>query len=176
MTDNYVTSIDIDSKGSKWISTHGGGIYKYDDINWINFNPDNSFLKIRNVISIKIDANDNKYIGSGGDGLFIYNEEGIVISVDEKTETTTNSYELSQNYPNPFNPITSIKYQIPEDGMVTLKIYDILGKEVKTLVNEQKSAGRYEVRFDAADLATGVYLYKLNVNNFASVKKMLLVK
>ena len=86
------------------------------------------------------------------------------------------SYELSQNYPNPFNPSTTIKYQIPEDGMVTLQIYDILGKEVKTLVNENKAAGRYEVNFDASDLATGVYLYRIKVNDFVSVKKMLLVK
>ncbi|MCG6914330.1 T9SS type A sorting domain-containing protein, partial [bacterium BMS3Abin03] len=86
------------------------------------------------------------------------------------------SYDLAQNYPNPFNPSTTIKYQLPEDGMVTLKIYDILGREIKTLVNEQKSIGRYEVKFDASDLATGVYIYRLKVNDFVSVKKMVLVK
>ena len=86
------------------------------------------------------------------------------------------SYDLAQNYPNPFNPSTTIKYQIPEDGMVTLKIYDILGREIKTLVNEQKSIGRYEVKFDASDLTTGVYIYRLKVNDFVSVKKMILVK
>jgi len=86
------------------------------------------------------------------------------------------SYDLAQNYPNPFNPSTTIKYQIPEDGMVTLKIYDILGKEVKTLINEQKATGRYEVKFDASDLASGIYLYRLSVNDFISVKKMLLLR
>ena len=89
---------------------------------------------------------------------------------------TVTEYLLDQNYPNPFNPSTTIKYQIPEDGLVTLKIYDILGKEVKTLVNEQKATGRYEARFNASDLATGVYVYRLSVNDFVSVKKMLLIK
>ncbi len=94
-----------------------------------------------------------------------------------------NSYDLAQNYPNPFNPATIIKYQIPKDGMVTLKIYDILGKEVKTLVNEQKPTGRYEVKFDASDLASGVYIYRIQVNPatssgqvFVSTKKMMLLK
>ena len=89
---------------------------------------------------------------------------------------TVTEYLLDQNYLNPFNPSTTIKYRIPEDGIVTLKIYDILGKEVKTLINEQKATGRYEVKFDASELATGVYLYRIKVNDFVSVKKMLLVK
>jgi hypothetical protein len=85
-------------------------------------------------------------------------------------------YELSQNYPNPFNPSTTIKYQIPKDGLVTLKVYDILGAEVATLVNEEKIAGKYETNFDASRLASGVYLYRLKVNDFVSVKKMMLLK
>jgi hypothetical protein len=85
-------------------------------------------------------------------------------------------YALLQNYPNPFNPITTINYQIPENGLVILRIYDILGNEVRTLVNENKVAGRYEVNFDASSLASGVYLYTLKVNDYADVKKMILMK
>jgi hypothetical protein len=85
-------------------------------------------------------------------------------------------YALEQNYPNPFNPITTIRYQLPQDGMVTLKVYDILGSEVATLVNEQKTSGRYEVNFDASRLASGVYIYKLTSGSYVSSKKMLLVK
>jgi hypothetical protein len=96
--------------------------------------------------------------------------------VSYKGSLAIESYELAQNYPNPFNPSTIINYQIPENGMVTLKIYDILGKEVKTLVNEQKTAGRYEVNFNASDLASGVYIYKLQVNDFVSSRKMLMIK
>ncbi len=86
------------------------------------------------------------------------------------------TYEISQNYPNPFNPSTTINYQIPQTGFVTLKIYDILGKEVTTLVNEQKNQGRYSINFDASRLASGVYIYQLRVNVYVSSKKMLLLK
>ncbi|HSW55392.1 MAG TPA: T9SS type A sorting domain-containing protein, partial [Ignavibacteriaceae bacterium] len=86
------------------------------------------------------------------------------------------AYSLEQNYPNPFNPSTTIRYQIPKEGMVTLKVYDILGAEVVTLVNEEKAAGKYVVNFDANRLASGVYLYKLQADEFVSVKKMVLVK
>jgi hypothetical protein len=83
---------------------------------------------------------------------------------------------LAQNYPNPFNPSTTIRYQLPQDGMVTLKVYDILGSEVATLVNEQKAAGRFEVNFDASRFASGVYIYKITSGGYVSSKKMLLVK
>lgn len=72
--------------------------------------------------------------------------------------------------------ITNLKYQIPQNGFVTLKVYDILGKEVATLVNVEKTSGRYEVNFNASSLASGVYLYRLNVNDYVNVKKMLLLK
>ena len=85
-------------------------------------------------------------------------------------------YNLYQNFPNPFNPSTKIKYDIPVNGLVTLKVYDVLGSEVATLVNEEKTVGRYEVNFDAAALASGVYIYRLSVNDFVNVKKMVLLK
>jgi hypothetical protein len=86
------------------------------------------------------------------------------------------TYDLAQNFPNPFNPSTTIRYQIPQDGIVTLKIYDILGAEVKTLVNEQKLAGKYEVNFNASSLASGVYIYKIQAGSFINSKKMILLK
>ncbi|MGD8779385.1 MAG: T9SS type A sorting domain-containing protein [Ignavibacteria bacterium] len=86
------------------------------------------------------------------------------------------SYSLEQNYPNPFNPSTIISYQIPQEGVVSLKIYDILGREVTTLVNEYKSIGKYEVEFNAGSLASGVYIYKLTAGNYVSSKKMILMK
>lgn len=98
------------------------------------------------------------------------------VNVSFKGETIPVTYELSQNYPNPFNPTTTIRYQLPKDGMVTLKVYDILGAEVVTLVNEEKVAGKYEVNFNASNLASGVYIYRLNVNDYVSVKKMVLLK
>lgn len=95
--------------------------------------------------------------------------------------TLVTSYALGQNYPNPFNPSTIIEYQLPVDGRVTLKVYDVLGREVRTLVDDSKAAGRYETRFDASSLASGIYFYRVNITdnngkNFVSTKKMLLVK
>ncbi len=85
-------------------------------------------------------------------------------------------YTLEQNYPNPFNPSTKIKYSIPEDGLVKLKIYNLLGQEVFTLVNTVQKTGRYEIVFDASRLASGVYYYRLETQKYTSVKKMILIK
>jgi hypothetical protein len=90
--------------------------------------------------------------------------------------TKVKSYDLSQNYPNPFNPVTTIKYQIPKSGVVTLKVYDILGKEVANLVNEYKDEGKYNINFDASKLASGVYIYQIKANDYISSKKMMLLK
>jgi hypothetical protein len=111
-----------------------------------------------------------------------------IIQTDGATWSSTNTvgvenedqiptqYSLSQNYPNPFNPSTKIKYQMPKSGLTTLKIYDILGKEVATLVNENKMAGYYEINFDASQLASGIYIYQLKANDFVFSKKMILLK
>ena len=103
-------------------------------------------------------------------------KEHIQLLDKDTVKTNTVTYILYQNYPNPFNPSTTLKYQIPQNGFVTLKVYDILGKEVATLVNEVKTQGRYEVNFNASNLASGVYLYRLNVNDYVDVKKMILLK
>jgi len=83
---------------------------------------------------------------------------------------------LLQNHPNPLNPTTTINYQLKENGLVTLKLYNVLGEEIKTLVNEEKTKGRYIYNFDGSDLATGVYIYHLRVNDFISSKKLMLLK
>jgi hypothetical protein len=85
-------------------------------------------------------------------------------------------YELTQNYPNPFNPTTTISYRIPQHEFVTLKIYDLLGKEVAVLVNEVKNAGQYNVQWNASALPSGTYFYKIQAGNFTEVKRMLLIK
>ena len=87
-----------------------------------------------------------------------------------------NSYLLNQNYPNPFNPTTKISYSLPEANFVTLKVYDMLGREVSTLVNEMKPAGTFEAEFDASRLSSGTYVYKLNAGGYQTVKKMTLTK
>ncbi len=93
---------------------------------------------------------------------------------DEKTLPL--EFELSQNYPNPFNPATTIRYQLPAGGMVTLKIYDLHGAEITELINKQQAPGYYEVNFDAPGLASGNYFYVLKINNLIKTKRMLLLK
>lgn len=101
--------------------------------------------------------------------------EGIVLENSDKGGAVT-SYSLDQNYPNPFNPATTISYSIPEESLVSLKIYDVMGSEVAELVNGRKLAGKYNVDFDASTLASGTYFYKLTAGSFVSVKKMVLLK
>jgi hypothetical protein len=104
------------------------------------------------------------------DGTFAYSDE-VEIDIEQPSV-----FYLGQNYPNPFNPSTNIKYSIPADGNVTLKVYDILGKEVSTLVNEFQQAGTFDVVFDGNNLASGVYYYQLTSGDLTSTKKLMLTK
>ncbi len=91
-------------------------------------------------------------------------------------DNVPSKFALEQNYPNPFNPATTIKYSIPKAQFVTLKVYDVLGKEITTLINKEQAAGSYEVEFNGSNLASGIYLFKLQTNNFVETKKMVLAK
>lgn len=97
-------------------------------------------------------------------------------SVKEIENTVPTSFTLDQNYPNPFNPTTNIKFEIPKSSFVTLKVYDMLGQEVATLVNEQLNAGSFVADFSAANLASGSYIYRLTTNSFVQTRKMVLMK
>ncbi len=97
-------------------------------------------------------------------------------AVKKDNNNIPNKFNLSQNYPNPFNPSTVINYSIPKSQMVSLKIYNILGQEVATLVNQEQVAGNYKVTFDASRLSSGVYFYSIKTGNFSAVKKMMLLK
>lgn len=95
---------------------------------------------------------------------------------DDNELISPDQYGLEQNYPNPFNPSTTIKYWVPEEGFVTLKVYDILGNEVASLVNERRAAGTYSTTFEASKLASGIYIYTLRAGTFTESKKMILAK
>lgn len=90
--------------------------------------------------------------------------------------TGPTEFKLEQNYPNPFNPTTTIQYQLPQDSKVILKVYDILGSEVAALVNEEQEAGYKEVKFDAINFASGIYVYRLQAGDYISTKKMMLLR
>jgi hypothetical protein len=99
-----------------------------------------------------------------------------LITASQEENNTITEFILYQNYPNPFNPTTKIKYEIPKLSYVALKVYDILGNDVATIVNEQKPAGIYEVELNASGLPSGVYFYKLRANSVVKVKKMILIR
>ena len=101
---------------------------------------------------------------------------GIISGTNAVGTIIPDTYTLTQNYPNPFNPVTKINFDIPKQGLVSLRIYDVLGREVRTLVNEFKAPGSYSVDFNGADLSSGVYFYRLESNGFTDIKKMLLIK
>ena len=103
--------------------------------------------------------------------------DNIPVSVEENQHRTDpDAYELKQNYPNPFNPVTTIAYQLPESSMVRLSVYNITGQLIKTLVNEYKNAGNYRVTWNAADVESGLYLFRIQAGKFIDVKKCLVVK
>jgi len=109
--------------------------------------------------------------------FMISNPDGIMMTKQFIfSYTGPKEFKLEQNFPNPFNPTTTIQYQLPQDAKVTLKVYDILGSEVATLINEEQDAGYKEVPFKGNNIASGMYVYRLQAGDFISTKKMMLVK
>ena len=100
----------------------------------------------------------------------------IITDVKDKESLIPEVYRLNQNYPNPFNPSTKIKFSIPELSYVTIKIFDILGNEIETLINNEKPSGSYELTWNAGNLPSGIYFYQLKAGEFVETKKMILLK
>jgi len=113
-------------------------------------------------------------VSSLGSGVYHTKIGNSITSV--KDNALAKDFNLSQNYPNPFNPSTKINYSVPVKGNVKLTVYDLLGRKVTELVNEIKPAGKYSVNFDAGELASGTYIYRLKAGNFSISRKMILVK
>ncbi len=129
------------------------------------------------IVSGKGTRTAESYDGSSSDAPKLHIEYSNVSAINrKKKETIPKKYYLSQNYPNPFNPTTVINYGIPESGMVSIKIYNVLGQEIKTLLNKFESAGNHQINFCAKNLPSGVYIYSVRFNNSVLSKKMLLSK
>jgi predicted secreted protein len=131
-------------------------------------------------------TSDDGYVGSGlrgstSEDVSFLKTTTDIVDVEPGSGSIPSDISMSQNYPNPFNPTTSIRYQIPEIGLVTIKVYDILGSEVATLVNEEKPAGTYEVQFNShsvegRNLMSGIYFYQLKAGDYSETKKMILLR
>jgi len=121
---------------------------------------------------------------SGRDFVYAVTEEAVykcwnsyIVGIEDPSANTPQSFYLYQNYPNPFNPVTHFGFGISNLGFVSLKVYDVLGKVVKIIVNETKSAGEYEIVFDGSTMSSGLYFYSLSVNgNIFDTKRMVLIK
>ena len=124
------------------------------------------------ALKILIDNGNDEVID---DSIFVENQ-ATGIGDDQGSLLSPSNYNLAQNYPNPFNPITKISWQSPVGSWQTLKVYDVLGNEVATLVDEYKPAGSYEVEFDGSKLSSGVYFYKMQAGDYISVRKMILLR
>jgi ligand-binding sensor domain-containing protein len=159
------------------------GLYIYGGAGWKYYDTvrteTNAGISAQDIV---VDKYNNKWITESTFGLVVFNENGVIASVEPSANTIIKSYILLQNYPNPFNPSTTIKYSIPVDPAsagrptVSLKVYDLLGREIATLVNGEKSPGNYEVNFDGTGLTSGIYFYTIRAGNFVLSKKMLLLK
>ena len=144
----------------------------YQSIAFINGKGTTTEINDYTYIDKTVDAGMYSYrlMQKDYDGTFAYSQE-VEVEINLPLE-----YSLDQNYPNPFNPTTTIRYSIPEDNFVSIKLYDILGNEVLTLVNEQRQAGRYEMLFNASNIASGVYYYQINSGSFTQTRKLMLMK
>ncbi|HRN27003.1 MAG TPA: T9SS type A sorting domain-containing protein, partial [Ignavibacteriaceae bacterium] len=174
-------------------------INKFDNIIQQNPNSEEAVYAEIDIITTALNLDTtNSQLGKMGNGKYLVKgtsdyltklnnilQSKFGINSEEGKQIIPKEYSLYQNYPNPFNPTTTIKFDIPaslnpsQGGTlrnVTLKVYDILGREIVTLVDEPKNEGRYEVIFNASSLASGVYIYKLQADDYINSKKMLLVK
>ena len=182
---NLTESVGQFWDGSAWVNSFKSS-YTYDGNNnlseiltqfwdgsaWVNSEKSSgTYDGNNNLTEVLFQSWDGSAWVNASKWIYLYTPTGI-----GQLEGEVNTYSLSNNYPNPFNPGTKIVFQIPEGEFVTLKVYDILGNEIVSLLNEEKGAGKYEVEFNAANLPSGIYFYKLQAGDFVETKKMVLMK
>ncbi|MBL1213106.1 MAG: T9SS type A sorting domain-containing protein [Ignavibacteriae bacterium] len=181
MSDDLIF-VELDTNENLWVGTTFGGLAFFDRNRWVIFDQNNG-LNDASALCVTFD-NSDVWVGTWGNGVSVLkNGVNLVTSIDDYGSGSNFKFSLSQNYPNPFNPTTKIKFTIPgsvetfgKTSQVQLKVYDILGNEITTLVNEAKTTGTYEVEFDASNLSSGIYFYQLKSGTYLITKKMLLMK
>jgi photosystem II stability/assembly factor-like uncharacterized protein len=167
-----IVSIAINKDNVVYAALANEGVYYYDNINNLWKSVDNGPY-FKNVSLLLFDNEGFLYGGTEDHSIIKSRESTVYVDEDRNLKF---DYLLNQNYPNPFNPSTRIAYVIANRQFVTVKVYDLLGREVATLVNEEKSAGNYEVEFNGSMLPSGIYFYQIKAGNFVETKKMILLK
>ena len=168
----FPTTLSTDTSDNLWVCWENG-LAEYNNGNWTVYKDSIEY----DFSDMAIDKENNIWLSTYGDGLVLFNKNGIVLSnYDTNSEVISNDFSLSQNYPNPFNPATRISYELPVSGLVTLKVFDILGRELSTLVNEEKAAGKYQVDFSSSSLSSGIYFYTLTSREYSKTRKMVLLR
>lgn len=172
---NGVLSLALEG-AALWIGT-GDGLARFDGVEWKTFHSSTSGLPDNFVFALAVDSRGNKWIGTLIGGLALYRAGGVQTAVASPASEPPGHFSLAQNYPNPFNPQTTIAFSLPTASRVTLKIYNVQGREVVTLLHrERKAAGHHEAGFAAGHLPSGVYFYRLETDGFVATEKMLLVR
>jgi len=167
---NYFIDFIVNNQGD-YIALTTSKIY-YSSNQGIDWQSEEFPMAFLNAI---FTSDSNTYWVTGQNSLLLKNSNSGITSI-KLTEILINNFSLSQNYPNPFNPSTKISYSVAGLSKVILKVYDIIGREIITLVNEEKPAGKYEVNFNASSLASGVYFYQIKAGDFVQTKKLILLK
>lgn len=151
-------------------------IYKDSNFVWTKILLTNDFYGGTDAKVLDLDGDkDLDIVSAASSGKLVWWENQTVVGVSDDNNEILIEFRLDQNYPNPFNPNTTISYSIPAESFTTLKVYDVLGKEITTLVSEKKSAGKYEVNFDGNELSSGIYFYQLKAGSLTDTKKMVLL-
>ncbi len=179
--------------GSGWLNgiVYSGGDFAEDDVailespnKDLRINPSGNFINVQFISTVGDFTGDGtlSFITFQQDGnyrdqpIYRYQLSGIVTNNEDVSSETVQEFTLDQNYPNPFNPSTNISFTLPQQSNVSLKVYNLLGQEVVTLVNEIKTAGQHSVSFDASQLSSGMYIYRLEAGSSIQTRKMMLIK
>ena len=172
LTNYNVLSLAI--AGENLFAAAGDGVYLSTD-NGSSWTQVNTGLPNTSVWALAV-SGTNLFAGTYNSGVWRRPLSELITAVKGNENQKPTQFGLDQNYPNPFNPSTTINYSIPKAGLVILKVYDVLGKEVATLVNEEESSGNHHILFNANKLASGVYFYRLIAGNSFITKKLILMK
>ena len=157
-------------------------IIPFEEMNWYDIGQ-TGYPEFHTIVTGDFDGDldTDLFLSQYGEPLFVLYNPSNTLNINETMQNIVTEYNIHQNYPNPFNPVTTLRYDLPENGLVTITIYDMLGKEVKTLINQTQDAGYKSVIWDATNnygkpVSAGIYLYQIQAGEYISTKKMVLLK